>query len=410
MAPHGIWPRQTGMTRAQWIVRRLAAGGAALALLLTIACGDSSGPGSGNEATTLSGTVRAAEPATALSGAIVTAGTLQVTSDADGRFELSGLATGPVTVQVRRPGYTQTQAGLTLTAGANSHDFTLTAQEVYQIGPTAVYVPTGAGPIRGAIVVLGGPLTSGLVTGEPISSPGLPPEHEQGLQSMGADLRALARSARVALIGTRTIAMENSPVSDDGIFAALANAATLAGRPELAGAPVLMVGLSAGSPEAAGLASRHPERAIGLLVRVPTAVTALTPGPASGVPAFVMQAQLDQIDRNAAVRSTFSANRSQGALWALGVELAVAHEDVSSLGNGTMAGWLASVLEVRLPASSGAPLVALAESSGWLGNQATLDIAGWADYPGDRTSASWLLSAPEAASWKRLGSPPSGGE
>lgn len=409
MSSHGISPRPLRLPRTRRIARRLAAGAATLALLLLTACGDSSGPDGGADGATLSGTVRGAEPAAALAGATVTAGAQQATTNADGRFELIGLPTGSVTVQVRRPGYLQTQEGLTLTSGANSRDFTLMPQEVYQIGTTAVYVPAGAGPMRGAIVVLGGPVTIGLVTGEPISSAGAPPGLEQGLQAMGADLRALARSARVALIGTRTVAMENSPVSDDGIFAALGNAATLSGRPELASAPVLMVGLSAGSPEASGLASRHPERAIGLLVRVPSSVTALAPGAALGVPTLIMQAELDQMDRNAAVRSTFAANRSQGALWALAVELGVGHEDVSGLGNGSMAGWLGSVLDLRVPATPGTPLVARGESSGWLGNQTTLDIATWADFPGDRSQASWLLSAGDAGAWKRLGSPPSGG-
>lgn len=400
MAWHGIWFRQP---RA-----RLAAG-AVLALLLMTACGDSSGPQGGDDSPTLSGTVRAAESPTVLAGATVIVGTHQATTDADGRFELSGLPAGPVTILVRRPGYLPAQAAITMTAGANSHDFTLTAQEVYLLGPVAVYVPAGATPIRGAIVVLGGPPTSGFITGENMSGAGLPPEHEAGLQALGADLRALARSARMALIGTSTIAMANSAASDDGLFTTVTNAATASGRPELAGAPVLMVGLSAGSPEAAGLASRHPERAIGLLVRVPTSVTALTPGPSMAVPTFVMQAELDQMDRNAAVRSTFAANRSQGALWALAVQPGVGHEDVTSLGNGSMVGWLGSVLELRLPATPAGALIARDESSGWLGNQTTLDIAAWADYSGDRAAASWLLSAREAASWKGLGSPSSGG-
>ena len=377
---------------------------------MTACGGDSSGPGDGDDGNTLSGTVRAAEAPTVLAGATLTVGTHQATSDADGRFELSGLPTGPVTILVRRPGYLPAQAGITMTAGANSHDFSLTAQEEYLLGPVAVYVPAGAAPMRGAIVVLGGPPTRGFVTGENMSGAGAPPGHEEGLQALGADLRLLARTARVALIGTSTIAMDNSAASDDGLFTTVANAATASGRPELAGAPLLLVGLSAGSPEAAGLASRHPERAIGLLVRVPTSVSSLPPGPATGVPTFVMQAEEDQIDRNAAVRSTFAANRAQGGLWALAVELGVAHEDVSSLGNGSMVGWLGSALELRLPATAAGPLVPLDESAGWLGNQTTLDITAWADYPGNRAEASWLLSAGEAVSWKRLGSPQTGGE
>jgi len=392
------------------IANRLAAWSVTLALLLMSACGDSSGPGSGDDGTTLSGTVRAAESPTVLAGATVTVGAHQATTGADGQFELTGLPTGPVTVQVRRPGYAPAQAAITLAAGPNSHDVTLTAQEIYMIGPVAAYVPSGVGPMRGAILVLGGPPTSGFVTGESMSAAGTPPEHEAGLQALGADLRALARSARVALIGTRTIATENVPTSDDGLFRALADAAAASGRPELASAPVLMVGLSAGSPEAAGLASRHPERTMGLLVRVPTSVTSLAPGAALAVPTFVMQAELDVPERNAAVRDIFAANRSQGALWALAVQPGVAHEDVTSLGNGSMVGWLASALDRRLPSTPGAALTALEESAGWLGNQTTLQVAAWSDYAGDRTAASWLLSQADAQSWKVLGSPPTGGE
>jgi hypothetical protein len=88
----------------------------------------------------------------------------------------------------------------------------------------------------------------------------------------------------------------------------------------------------------------------------------------------------------------------------------VGHEDVSALGNGSMLTWLGSVLDVRLPATPGAPLTALEASSGWLGNQTTLEVASWADYTGERTTASWLFSQVAARSWNRLGSPPTGGE
>jgi pimeloyl-ACP methyl ester carboxylesterase len=390
------------------ILARRAGAAAATLLLFTAGCGDSSGPGGEEGGATLSGTVSSAESPAPVAGATITVSGHEATSDADGRFELAGLAPGAATVQVRRPGYLQAQVNIALTAGSNSHDFALTVQELYATGQAAIYVPAGPEPIRGAIIVLGGPVTAGLVTGDPMSSPSDPPEHEQGLQAMGAGLRSLARSAHVALIGTTTIAMRNSPASDDSLFQAVARAALASGRPELEGAPVLMVGLSAGSPEAAGLASRHPERATGLLVRVPTSVSAVT-GAALAVPTLVMQAELDQTERNAAVRSTFTANRAQGGLWALVVEPGVEHGDVSSAANGAMIGWLKSVLGLRLPPTTGAPVVALMESSGWLGNQTTREIASWADYSGDRTAASWLPSAADATSWKTLGTP-TGGE
>jgi hypothetical protein len=49
------------------------------------------------------------------------------------------------------------------------------------------------------------------------------------------------------------------------------------------------------------------------------------------------------------------------------------------------------------------------ETSGWLGDQTTLDIAAWADYSGDRTAASWLPSESAARSWKTVGTTTTGG-
>ena len=68
------------------------------------------------------------------------------------------------------------------------------------------------------------------------------------------------------------------------------------------------------------------------------------------------------------------------------------------------------MLALRLPAAAGDPLVALDQATGWLGNQTTLDIAPWADYPDDRAAASWLLSESEATSWQVLGTEDGDGE
>jgi Carboxypeptidase regulatory-like domain len=395
-------PRRTPVHRvAGW----LRAASAALVVLVLVACGDSSGPGGGGGASaTLEGTVRTPGAAGIVEGAIISVGAREATSDASGHFELAGLPVGAATVQARRAGYLPAQATVTINAGANTHDFTLTEQEIYTSGSASVYVPAGVGPLRGAIVTLGGPNTSGFVTGGVIVGPSSP-DLEQSLQALGANLRALAQTAHVALLGSATIAMADNASSDEAIFDALQNVAAQSGHDEIATTPVLMVGLSAGAHEAAGLASRNPLRTIGLLARVPVSVTRLTEPAALAVPAFVMQAE---IDHNLEAKEAFSENRSRGGLWSLAVEPAVEHGQATSLANSVMTGWITAALGLRLPASSSAPLVSLAEASGWLGDQSTLEIAPWATFPGNPRTASWLLSPSVAASWKVLGTPVGG--
>ena len=161
---------------------------------------------------------------------------------------------GPVTWRRRQ--------AVTISAGANTHDFALTAQEIFALGSYAVYVPAGVGPLRGAIISLGGGVTtSGFVTGGPLE-PGSP-VLEQSLQALGASLRALAKTARVALLGTTIHSLANTGASDIALFNALESAAEASGHAELTDAPVLTFGLDAGGLESAGLASRAPERTVG---------------------------------------------------------------------------------------------------------------------------------------------------
>jgi hypothetical protein len=109
----------------------------------------------------------------------------------------------------------------------------------------------------------------------------------------------------------------------------------------------------------------------------------LTTTDALAVPTFVMLAELDNATRNAAVEEVFAGNRSRGGLWSLAVEPDARHEQASARGNSA--------------------------ATGWLSNQASLSIAAWADYTGDRAAASWLLNEAAAGSWQVLGTPVSGG-
>lgn len=379
-----------------------------MTLVLVAACGDSTGPSKTGGGATLAGTVRAAGQSIALAGATVSVGTLKATSDEQGHFELTNVPVGSATVRAERPGYEPAEATVKIVAGSNTHDFGLTAQEFYQLGAISAYVPAGVEPIRGAIIALGGPNTGGFVDGQKISSAD-DPVLEQALQELGTSLRALARSRRFALLGTKNTGMPNSSASDDALLSAVRNAGEKSGHPELIEAPILMFGLSSGGPEAAGMAARHAERAVGLLLRVPVGVVSLNSAAALAIPTFVMQAGRDDPQMNLRVKDGFLTNRARGGLWSLAVEPDVIHAQATERANGTCIAWLSQVLAMRLPSTPGAALNVLQEDAGWLGDQSTLSIAAWGDYAGDRTAASWLLNEATASSWKLLATPVSGG-
>jgi hypothetical protein len=401
MLVHVISRRCRRVQRTCAIVPWLTSGCAMLITLLLVSCGNSSGPDADGGGATLSGTVRAAVGSTVLGDVTISGGGRQATSDASGQFELTDLPVGPASVRAERPGYLPAEALVSITAGANTHDFALSAQEVFVSGAYATYVPSGVGPLRGVIISLGGGVTtSGFVTGGNLEGTG---ELEESLQALGASLRALAQSAHVALLGTTTHSLANSAASDDLLFTAMRTVAGLSGHAEIAAAPVLTFGLDAGSAEAFGVALRHPERTIGVIVRVPISVPDLTAPSALAVPTFVMQSELDERVDNTQIQSTFATNRSRGGLWALAVEPGIQHAVATGTGNAANVGWIATALALRLPAATGDPLVALDEASGWLGNQTTLEIAPWADYPGSRSTASWLLSESAATSWRSVG-------
>jgi hypothetical protein len=309
---------------------------------------------------------------------------------------------------VEQPGYVTAAATISIHAGANTRDFALAVQEIYTSGAYSIYVPAGVGPMRGVIISLGaGVTTSGFVTGGPLEPAN--PVLEQSLQSLGASLRNLAKSAHVALLGTTTHSLANSVTSDNSLFGSLGTMAGLSGHAELTNARFLTFGLDAGSLEAAGLSLRVPQRAIGVLMRVPTDAFDVTDPEVLAVPTLVMLSEGDNATTITAVTNTFLGNRARGGLWALQVEPGVQHAEATDVGNHANLDWIASTLAARLPATLGDPLIVLDETSGWLGNQSTLEIATWANYTSTRSSASWLQSQTVAQLWQTLGTPVGGG-
>jgi hypothetical protein len=368
---------------------------------LVLACGgDDGGPSSTG---TISGTVTSAASGAALAGAIVSVGSVQATSDASGRFELTGVLTGAGTIECSRAGFVAYSAVITVQAGSNSRDIALATQEIYQSDDFSFYVPAGVAEVRAVIVALGGPDTRTFVDGRSAGS--VHPETNAALKALGQQLKALARDSGIAVLGSGRSQWANEGSNDGVILGVLQAAAAASGHPELSSAPLIMFGISAGGPGAFGMMQRQAGRTAAFTLSHPSGMSTFLSVAAHGVPGFIKLAELDDVVDNATTTEQFLTNRAAGAIWGLAVEHDVSHEILTDEARMVMVNWMATVAGLRLPASPGGALRSVDESSGWLGNRTTYEIAPYASYGGDPLEASWLLTAATAAEWKELVTP-----
>ena len=282
-------------------------------------------------------------------------------------------------------------------SGSIPGDVGLSGIEVFVFGDYALYVPACAKSSRALLIALGGPDTRAFVTGEPFGAP--IPEVEAALQAFGQELRSLAVTKGLAVLGRRGV-MPNGPASDRLLLDAVRTGAELSGHPELPSAPMVLYGMSGGAPQASGFTARNPSRVAGLFLKVPPKVEALTSGEALQVPTYMVLAELDVFVNNGAATAAFEANRRAGALWALAMERGVIHFSLSPAQQQLTITWIRTILRRRLPATPSDPLRAIDETSGWLGDRATGEAWRWNKYPGDGTLASWLPSPVTAKQWE----------
>jgi hypothetical protein len=373
-------------------------------VLLVSACNDTPGPL--ELVPTVTGTVTNSATGGPVAGAEVRIGDAATTTGANGRFELTDLATGTATLRCTAPGFVDFEADITVTSSSVTRDIGLARIEVFEFGDYALYVPASAAATRGLLLALGGPDTRGFSTGKPMGAP--IPAVEASLQALGRAFRELAATHGLAVLGSSRAAMTNGPDSDQLLLDAVQTAAGMSGRPELPTAPMLVYGMSGGAPQASGFTARNPNRVAGLFLKVPVGVAAVTSGNTLGVPTYMVLAELDAFVDNAVLTAAFETNRRAGALWALAKEPAVPHHSLTPVQRQVTIDWISTILELRLPASPSGPLREIAEASGWLGDRVTGEVGPWANYPGDRALASWLPSQAAAEQWEALVGPGSG--
>jgi dienelactone hydrolase len=228
--------------------------------------------------------------------------------------------------------------------------------------------------------------------------------------------QAFAVRNNVALIGCRftdkphdEAFIENYANVAQGSGQALLDALTAFAKrsdhPELANAPLLLWGFSAGGEFNYEFTAWKPERVVAFVVnKGGIYFSALLPTAARHVPGFLFTGEEDLESRKRVIAGLFALNRRAGALWAFAEEPNVAH--VVGRSQDMAAIFFDAVLPLRLgtsvSAASLAPLTALDERSGMLGDGAQRSFRPAADSPATTDPTAWLPTERVARAWRAL--------
>jgi poly(3-hydroxybutyrate) depolymerase len=186
--------------------------------------------------------------------------------------------------------------------------------------------------------------------------------------------------------------------SGQALLDALASLGTKSGHAELASAPVLLWGMSAGGEFNYEFTAWKPERVIAFVVNKGNVYyTALAPLAARRVPGILFTGENDLSFRVDAINGLFAINRRAGALWAYAQEPGVGHEVAHS--REFAAVFFDEMLTVRL--SEKGELRTLDEKSGLYGDPRAHTIQPAAETtPPSKYPVSWLPSARVAHAWE----------
>jgi dienelactone hydrolase len=364
------------------------------------ACGDGSGPDQTPQTATITGTVVNTSTDAPLVDATVSADGVQATTDANGEFDLAGVTVSTsVEIRSERLGFITKVDTIVVEEGTNSYDIRMARDSIHVLSNAAVFMPPAAPTIRGVILALGGADTRGLATGVcAIPDPAI-------CESQRLTRNALLNVAYAHGLGVMgSIYLSDGAASDARVLAALDTVASRSDRPELAQAPLLIRGISAGGPEAYGFTLRRPGRVIGFMLAISDKPSSVRTPEAQSVPGYVLLAEFDSVVSNPDLISFFASNRAEGARWSFAIEPGATHDTTSNRSRSLTVGWMNAIVGLRLPPSTtpGAPvdLNPIAETSGWLGNLTTFAIAAYADYTDNPLEASWFPSQQTAQFWQ----------
>jgi hypothetical protein len=228
---------------------------------------------------------------------------------------------------------------------------------------------------------------------------------DPAFQAYRTRLLALAQKHGLAVMGAKLPTVNPQALDKlENLLAAMAKLALESQHPELATAPFLFDGESAGGCFIYTFTRRFPERVIGFWTQKGQCHDIREGGAAQQVPGFLVIGGADLEERCVNLTQLFDNNRPLGALWALAVQPGADHEPLRN--HDLLFHWMDTILASRLPAP-GEPVTLrpISEGSGWLGDRETGLVAQFHDYAKDKSQASWLPSAQVAAEWSALVSP-----
>jgi len=277
-------------------------------------------------------------------------------------------------------------------------------QELLTHQNAVAYLPAGVDRYEAAIVFLPGLRDPS--TGLPLDSRGLVRGTADGgcsiwcAQGERAEVRQRAlelAGGNVALIGTTTLL--NDAAGYATLLDALSAFAAQSGHAELATLPIFFVGHSMGGCTAYGFTRVHGARVAGFLTMKGACHDNGPALAAANVPGFFLIGDADAPYRRDNITAVFESGRAAGAPWAVSTD-PFGHGPIVDFD--LMFEWIDAILDARLPATPGAPLRAVAETSGWLGSRSTGAISTHACYGGSRAGASWLPDRETALRWQRM--------
>ena len=282
------------------------------------------------------------------------------------------------------------------TVSAATLDLTGAPGNNYDKANFRLWIPDGAGPLRAVVVLVPGS-----------NGDGRPQADDEFWQTF-------ATRNRLALVGCQFTDkthdqmfiehyVDVSKGSGQALIDALAAFALRANHPELASAPLLLWGMSAGGEFNYEFVAWKPERVLAFIVNKGNVYyTALAPQAARSVPGILFTGEKDLEFRVSTIVGLFAVNRRAGALWAYAEEPGIGHAVGRSRDIAVML--YEDMLAARLPeaGSGSSALRPVAEGAGFYGDMKTKAFEPVKNAKAPTYPVAWLPTERLARAWQAV--------